>query len=168
MLRSMRRALALSLMCAGLVACGGNNDTSPGTTSSSGSGGGTGSSSGAGGGSNAITCTGAPADPELSGTWVASGKLAITLQGAPGGAITICPTDQTGESTMIILVTVKTDPADSSKLTAVHASLCSVELPVSTALVGNCDPKSQSLVTTQIIVPPAFLAALPKIVTQSV
>jgi hypothetical protein len=153
-------------MCAGLVACGGDGDAT--TASSSGSAG-TSSSSGAGGGGpQPITCTGAPADPALAGTWVAQGKLAISLKGAPGGAITICPADQDGESDMTILITVQTDPVDSAKLTAVHANVCSITLPTSQALVGNCDPMSQSLVTTQIIVPPAFLAALPKVATMPV
>jgi hypothetical protein len=160
MLRPMRRAWSTSVICAGLVACGGNGDA----TTSSGSGG----SSSSGGGPQPITCTGAPADPALDGTWVAQGKLAISLKGAPSGTITICPANQIGESDLTLLITVQTDPMDSSKLTAVHANVCSITLPTSTALVGQCDPASKSIVTTQLIVPPAFLAALPKVVTMPV
>lgn len=160
----MRRAFLILAMSAGLCACGNGG----GTTSSGSGGSGSTGAGGADGGTHAITCAGAPADPALDGTWVASGKLAVKLQGSPGGAINICPADQVGEANLIILLTVKTDPSDSAKLTAVQANICSIDLPTVSALVGSCDPKSQSLVNTQIIVPPPFLAALPKVVAKPV
>jgi hypothetical protein len=173
----MRRAWVIPLISASIWACGGGcgssggEDESTASTSgtAAGSGGGAGASgSGAGGGVHAITCDGAPADPALEGTWAAVGKLAVKLEGAPGGVITLCPTDQIGEASMLLLLSIKADAADAQKLAEVSASLCSIELPTVSALLGSCDPKSQGLVHTQIIAPEAFLAALPKVATPTV
>ena len=49
-----------------------------------------------------VTCDGQPATLSLAGTWAAYGRLSLTLTGAPGGAITICPTDQVGEATLLL------------------------------------------------------------------
>jgi hypothetical protein len=125
--------------------------------------GGAGGAGGSGGGSTAIVCEGAPATHDLEGTWAAYGRLAVTLQGQPGGAITICPADQIGESTMLLLVTMNRDPMDATKLVNVGAVLCEIELPVVTALVGTCDPMSKSLVSTQIIAPQKLIESLPGI-----
>lgn len=139
-----------------------------GGSGGSGASGGNGGSGGSGGGSAAIVCEGAPAEGDLEGTWAAYGRLAVTLQGQPGGAITICPADQVGESTMLLLVSVHRDAADPTKLVDVGAVLCEIELPVVTALVGTCDPNSQSLVSTQIIAPQTLIDALPTIKTAPV
>jgi len=136
--------------------------------SAAGAAGGAGGAGGSGGGSTAITCDGAPAEHDLEGTWAAYGRLAVTLQGQPGGAITICPADQIGESTMLLLMTVHRDPMDPTKLVDVGAVLCEIELPVVTALVGTCDPASKSLVSTQIIAPQTLLDALPNVKTTPV
>lgn len=159
-------ALVLTMMfilpnsgCSG----GGSGAGGSGTTGSS-----AGGAGGAGGGSNAIVCEGAPADPDLEGTFAAYGRLAVSLQGQPGGAITICPADQIGESTMLLLVSVHKDPMDPTKLVDVGAVLCEIELPVVTALVGTCDPMSKSLVSTQIIAPKTLLDALPDVKTTPV
>jgi hypothetical protein len=143
----------------GLVAFQGCGDAGSSTSLSTSAG------SGSGGGPIQITCDGAPADLTLDGTWAAYGKLAISFQGAPGGAITICPTNQIGESTLLLLMTVQTDAADKTKLTSVTATLCSLSLPVVKALVGDCDPSSQGQISTEILVPKAFLDALPSIAT---
>jgi hypothetical protein len=144
----------------GAPACGG--DGSSGAASETGGTGGAGGAGGAGGGGpNPIACEGAPAELSVGGAWAAYGRLAIKLVGAPGGAITLCPVDQVGEGTLLLLVTFEQDPADKTKITKATATLCSVELPVVTALVGMCDPSSESLVSTQIVAPDAFIKALP-------
>lgn len=66
---------------------------------------------------------------------------------------------------MLLLVTVQQDPADKTKISEARAVLCSIELPVVTALVGSCDPASPTLVSTQIEAPPSFISALPKVTT---
>lgn len=136
---------------------GGTGGSTPGTSSS-----GTGTG---GGGTHEIACTGQPADHlALGGTWAAYGQLSVTLQGAPGGAITICPADQVGAATLLVMLTVEQNATDPTKLDKVQATLCSVELPTVTALVGQCDPSSDALVSTQIVAPQTFIDALPKVV----
>ena len=123
--------------------------------------GGAGGAGGSGGGSSAVPCDGAKPTLDLAGTWAAYGRLDVTLKGIDGGVVTICPADQIGESTMLLLVTMAHDAADPTKLVNVGAVLCSIELPIVTALVGVCDVNSQSLVSTQIIAPQTLLDALP-------
>lgn len=159
----------LSAVAAALltVACGGGsgNTGGGGSTGSTTGSTATGSTSGTTG-STAFTCTGEPADHvALSGTWAAYGELSVKLEGAPGGAITICPTDQVGAASLLVMLTVEQNAADPTKLDKVQATLCSLELPTVTALVGTCDPTSQALVSTQIVAPKTFIDALPKIAT---
>jgi hypothetical protein len=96
------------------------------------------------------------------------GRLTVKLKGAPGGAITICPADQPGEAAMLMMVTIKEDPADKTKLTAVTATLCSIDLPTVSALVGSCDPTSMSLVYATMSAPQKLIDALPKVATTAV
>jgi hypothetical protein len=159
----MQRPIALAILGAALLGCGGGETTS-GTGSTSGSSG----AGGAGGGSSGVPCNDAPAELALEGTWAVKGRLAVKLKGAPGGAITLCPEDQPGEASMLMMITIVQDPADKTKLSAVKATLCSIELPTVSALVGMCDPSSQSLVQATMIAPKKLLDALPKVVTTSV
>lgn len=149
------------------VACGGGGGeggagggtTTSGTTTS-------GSTTSGTSTATAVACDGQPADhAALSGTWAAYGQLAVKLQGALGGAITICPEDQVGAATILVMLTVEQNAADPTKLDKVQATLCSLELPTVTALVGACDPTSEALVSTQIIAPKTFIDALPKVAT---
>jgi hypothetical protein len=73
-----------------------------------------------------------------------------------------------GDSSMLLMLTMTQDKADPKKLPAVHATLCSLELPVVTALVGTCDPASKSLVSAQIIPPASLLSSLPDVATTPV
>ena len=157
----MRRPLALAILGAALLGCGAGEATSGTTGTSSGVG-------GAGGGSNAVKCDGAPAELSLEGTWAVKGRLAVKLQGAPGGAITLCPEDQQGEASMLMMITIKQDPSDKTKLSAVTATLCAIELPTVSALVGSCDASSQSLVYATMSAPQKLLDALPEVVTTAV
>ncbi len=166
MIPSMKRTLG-ALTCAAFVACGGSGSSTTG--SGGGSSSGTTSTTGAGGEApNDIACEGAPEGLALEGTWAAYGKLAVKLVGSPDGAINICPVDQVGEATLLIMLTMKQDPADATKLSEVHATLCDIALPTVSALVGSCDPASQNLVYTQILPPEKLLAALPTLVSAPV
>ena len=164
----MKRPLALAILGAALLGCGGGETTMSGTSTGTGSGGAGGAGTGTAGGSSAVKCDGAPADLSLEGTWAVKGRLAVKLQGAPGGAITICPTDQPGEVSMLMMLTIKQDPADATKLTAVTATLCSIDLPTVSALVGSCDPTSMSLVYATMSAPQKLIDALPKVVNAAV
>ena len=164
----MKRPLALSLLGAALLGCGGGEATPSGTSTGSGGAGGAGAGGGGGGGSSAVKCDSAPADLSLEGTWAVKGRIAVKLKGVPGGAITICPEDQPGEASMLMMITFKQDPADATKLSAVTATLCSIELPTVSALVGSCDPTSMSLVYATMSAPQKLIDALPKVVTTAV
>lgn len=163
----MKRALGvIAIGVLGFVgACGGG-----GTGGSGASGGGTSSSSsGTGGGSSSgIACDGQPADLSLTGTWAVFGDLSITFQSNPGGAITLCPTDQIGQATLMMLVSITQSTTDPLVIDSVKATLCTVDLPTVSALVGQCDPMSQSLVTVDLETPPALLAAFPKVASATV
>lgn len=161
---SLGRPAAASILCAlAALGCGGGSGQGGGgqaTTTATG----TSSTTTA---APAFTCTGEPADHvDLAGTWAAYGEIAVKMEGIAGGAITICPADQSNVATLLLMLAVEQDAADPTQLPTVKATLCSLELPVVTALVGNCDPASQSLVSAQIIAPPSLLAALPHVATQ--
>src|SRR5690242_13124191 len=105
-MRTIWRGAFGAMVMAAAIGCGGGGSTAGmgGSSSASTSGSAT---SGTGGGTHEIACTGAPADLALDGTWVAYGQLSVKLQGAPGGAITICPADQVGAATILLMITVQ-------------------------------------------------------------
>jgi hypothetical protein len=171
-MRGVMGRVALGAAFGAIVAagCGGGSaGTGGSSSSSSGSGGNpsttsSSSSSGTGGGSNAVACPSQPADHvSLGGTWAAYGQLNVKLQGTPGGAITICPADQVGAATLLVMLDIQENATDPTKLDKVQATVCSIELPVVTALVGQCDPTSGGLVSTQLVAPQTFIDALPKV-----
>ncbi|HEY4121899.1 MAG TPA: hypothetical protein VGM56_28730 [Byssovorax sp.] len=146
-------------------ACGGGDTTA--TTAGAGASGTTSTSTGAGG-APGVPCDGQPAALSLGGVWAARGVLDITLQGKPGGAVTTCPADQHGSSSLLLLLSFEADPSDATKLSSVTATLCSLDLPTVTALVGPCSDHPTNLLTAQLVAPQAFLDALPGIATQPV
>lgn len=151
---------ASPLLAAVAAGCGDGGGGAGGAGGSSGHG-------GSGGGSQAVACDEAPTTLDLSGTWAVYGRLAVTLEGTPGGAITICPADQIGESRMLLLVTMSADIMNPTQL-SMRSTLCSIELPIVTALVGTCDPNAETLVSTQIIAPQTLIDALPGVSTEPV
>jgi len=152
------RVLPASISCVSMIAtllaaCSGDDTSSAGSGTQGGS-------TGTGGGSGAIPCTGAPAELSLAGTWAAIGRLHAKLEGNPGGPINLCPTDQNGDATILLLVTLK---QDGTQLTEVESALCSIELPSATALVGDCDPMKMNLVSTRISPSSPLATALPTV-----
>ncbi len=132
----------------------------------SGTGGAGGSGTGGAGGSGTTTstgpsCEGQPASLDVAGTWAAYGALTVTIQGAPGSLVSICPADQEGQAFLTLFVTISQNAADPKKLEDVKATLCAVDLPSVTAVAGTCDPGAMAAVTTQITVPDKLLAAFP-------
>lgn len=146
-------AIGIALLAAG---CGdGGTSGSGGSGGSGGAGGTTGSTS------SGPSCEGQPDTLDLEGTWAAYGALTVSVQGAPGSLVSICPADQQGQAFLTLLVTIGQNAADPSKLEGVQATLCAVDLPSVTAVAGTCDPNATSVVTTQITVPEKLLAAFP-------
>jgi len=131
----MRRALAIGGLAAlGVLSgfgCGGGDTgaTGPGGSGGGANGGGGTGGSGAGGGPEQVACTGQPSTVNLGGIWAARGSLAVTLKGQPGGAITICPAGQVGESQLLLMLDIQANASDPTKLDSVKATLCSINLP---------------------------------------
>src|SRR5262249_26366635 len=118
--------VGLGAGCGGGATGAGGSGGSGGHTTSSGT---MSTTSSTGTGSSVITCDSQPANLALSGTWAAVGKLSVKLQGAPGGAITICPADQVGEAEILMLITVQQNAADPTKIDQIQANLYSITLP---------------------------------------
>jgi len=162
-MRNVRGAwVGAAVVALSMAACGGGE----GTTGSGGAGGGSG---GAGtGGNPGPSCEGQPDTLDLAGTWAALGALTVSVKGQPGGLVTICPADQEGQANLTLLVTIGQDSANPTKLVDVRATLCTVELPAVTAVVGACEPGTEAAVTTQISATEALLAALPSLTASTV
>lgn len=165
--RSLAAVFLLSCGVAALPACGSSSsDGSGGSAGSSGSGGSGGSSgsSGTGGSGGAtIQCQEPGSSLTLSGTWAAKVRMSVGLTAQPGGPVTICPVDQPAEATLYLLFDVQQNASDPTKLDAVQAHVCSVELPQVTGKSGTCDPNDANLVKTQLVLPQALTDALPTI-----
>lgn len=97
----------------------------------------------------------------MAGTWAAYSALTVSVKGAPGSLVSICPTDQEGQAFLTLIVTIEQNAADPTKLEGIKATLCAIDLPSVTAVAGTCDPGASGAVTTQITVPDALLKALP-------
>ena len=153
----MRSTLVFTALLSSLLVAGCGSDSDDGssgdpTSSSSGTGG--------SGGGTTISCDGAPAELSLAGTWAAKGRLSVSFQGSPDGAVTLCPADQQGEANLLLLLTVE---QSGTELTAVDAALCDLQLPIVTAKVGECMEGDQNLISTQLLAPPALLDSLPNV-----
>lgn len=142
-----------------LSACDGGTSTADNA-----GGGGAGGAGGTGtGGAPGPACEGQPETLDVAGTWAGYGALTATINGQPGSLVSICPADQEGQAYLLMLVTIEQDSADPKALKNVKASLCAVDLPAVTAVVGTCDPGTEAAVTTQISVPDALLDAFPSL-----
>ncbi|MFO0590610.1 MAG: hypothetical protein U0441_23915 [Polyangiaceae bacterium] len=137
-------------------ACGGGSGSGGSGGTGTGGSGGTGTTT-----SSGPACDGEPATLDLAGTWAAYGALTVSIVGAPGSLVSICPADQEGQAFLTLFVTIGQDAADPTKLQDVKATLCAIDLPAVGAVAGTCDPGSMAAVTTQITVPDALLDALP-------
>jgi hypothetical protein len=146
-----------------LAACDGGSSTSS-NTGGGGDGGGGGGTGGTGG-SSAPACEGQPDTLDVAGTWAGYGVLTASITGKPGAIASVCPADQQGQAYLLMLVTIEQDAADPTALQNIKASVCQVELPPVTAVVGQCEPGTDAAVTTQISAPDALIDALPGLTT---
>ncbi|MBK8257572.1 MAG: hypothetical protein IPK82_33500 [Polyangiaceae bacterium] len=143
-----------------VAACDGGDSGTTGGTGGTGAAGGSGGSGA--GGAQPATCEGQPDVLDVAGTWAAYGVLTASITGKPGSLVSVCPPDQEGQATLLLLVTMEQD-SDPKALKNVKASLCAVDLPAVTAVAGTCDPGTEAAVTTQISIPPALLDAFPSL-----
>ncbi len=155
LLSRVRRGVALALATAPLLAACGSSDDSSGVDGQAGSG-----ASGGSGGTTGIACNHDAADVDLGGLYALSARLSFTFASQPGGAVTVCPTDQTSQGYFLSLVKLDHQPGQAD-VTDVSAVVCTLKLPVISAIVGECDPGASNLVYAGLEFPKALLDAVP-------
>lgn len=138
-----------------LGACGGSEDEPAGSGGQAGAGGGT---SGTGG--SAVTCSHEADEVDLGGLYALSARLSFTFSSQPGGAVTVCPVDQTSEGYFLSFVKVEHTPGQ-TEVTDISAVVCTLDLPVISAIVGECSPQAPNLVYAGLDFPPALIEAVP-------
>ncbi|MBI5532380.1 MAG: hypothetical protein HY898_06680 [Deltaproteobacteria bacterium] len=154
MTRSHRKLAAAPLLvaCAGLLACSASQDAAPPDPVDAGSDAYVAPEAG-------FQCT-EQGDLDLDGVFAIFARLSLTFGSHPGGAVTVCPVDQTSEGTFLALMRVS-QAAGSKSVDKVEALVCTLELPVISAIVGECDPKAQNMVYAGLTFPPALVDAFP-------
>lgn len=155
-MRAQRGRLLIPLVAAWLLGgCGTSEDDPGGAAGQAGSGGNAGSGGGA-----VIACSDDADDVDLGGLYALSARLSFTFASQPGGAVTVCPTDQTSEGYFLSFVRVEHTPGQST-VDGISAVVCTLELPVISAIVGECKPDAPNLVYAGLEFPQALLDSVP-------
>ncbi len=158
----------LAAVVVGLIAAGASCSSSSEPTSP-GSGGHTGSGGHGGGNADAGFACESTAQLDLSGSWAGLLNLSLTLRSQVGGAAILCPEAQTGMASLVVVLQIDQQPGSTS-LDSIRATICSVQLPSLTAMVGECllDDQTRWL-QIHLVLPQALqdgLAAIPPAVAQ--
>lgn len=152
----LSRALAGSLLiCFASTGCG-SSEQAPATPDPDGGQGGSGGSVQPDAG---FTCSEGSA-LDLDGVFALYARLSLTFLSHPGGAVTVCPVDQTSDGTFLALVEIKHTPGG-TQVESVRASVCSLTLPEISAVVGDCDPTAPNVVWAGLRFPQVLVDALP-------
>jgi len=155
MVKALRIVVTLlmgSTPCWGLAACGSSDGGAVG-----GAWGGGGQTGGSGGGGQ-VPCDGSET-LDLDGVFALDAKFSFTFGSRPGGAVTVCPVDQTSEGSFLGLVRI-TQQAGSTSIQS-EAVVCTLQLPVISAGVGECDPGATNLVYAGLEFPQSLIDACP-------
>ena len=151
-----RSALFIPIFAALVLgACGSSDDAPAGAAGQAGSGG-----TGGSGGGTTIACSDDSDQLDLGGLYALSARLSFTFASQPGGAVTVCPKDQTSEGTFLSFVKLEHQPGQ-SEVTAISAVVCTLELPIISAIVGECDPDAPNMVYAGLEFPKALLDGVP-------
>jgi len=101
------------------------------------------------------------ADPlDLDGLFALSARLNFSFASQPGGAVTVCPTDQTSDGHFLGFVRVQ-HVAGQTEVPSVSAVICSIDLPVISAIVGECVPQASNVVYAGLEFPKPLIESLP-------
>ena len=138
-----------------LVAACGSSEDSSGPSGQAGSGGGTG-----GTGGSSVACSDTADEVDLGGLYALSARLSFTFASQPGGAVTVCPKDQTSDGYFLGFVKMEHQPGQSA-VSSVSAVVCTLELPVISAIVGECSPNAPNAVYAGLEFPKALIDAVP-------
>ncbi len=137
-----------------MAAC--SSDTSESSTPHSEAG--TGGSAGSSPVDAGLTCQ-EPAQLDLDGIFAVYARLSLTFLSRPGGAVTVCPVDQTSDGTFLALAQIRHKPG-STALDSIRMAVCSLTLPEISAGVGGCDPDT-NVVWAGLRFPQVLVDALP-------
>lgn len=149
------RSLLLFPVLLSIGACGSSEEPS-GSSGQAGAGGATG---GTGGTGMVVACADQGEELDLDGLYALSARLSFTFASQPGGAVTVCPTDQTSDGYFLSFLRVgHGEGSDEVELSAV---VCTLELPVISAIVGECSPSAPNTVYAGLEFPPALIDAVP-------
>jgi hypothetical protein len=157
MLRS-RRFLAVGALWFSLAACG-SSDDGTGTGGQAGTAG----SGGSGGSTTGVECD-PSGEVDLDGVFALRAALSFTFSSQPGGAVTICPVDQVSDGSFLGLVRVEHEPG-TTDIKSLAAVVCTLELPIISAGVGECKADASNLVHAGLEFPQALVDAFPLAVT---
>ena len=135
------------------TACGSSDSGTGGTGGQAGA-----TGSGGTGGSTLPCSDGGQLD--LDGIFALAAKFSFTFSSLPGGAVTVCPADQTSEGSFLGLVKIVHEPG-TRELKSVEAVVCTLQLPIISAVVGECTPDSTNMVYAGLEFPQALIDAAP-------
>lgn len=154
-IRSVSFVLAGAALMCGAGACG-SSDSSGSTGGAAGAGG---QATGGSGGGSQLACDATDA-LDLDGIFALDAKFSFTFGSQPGGAVTVCPVDQTSEGSFLGLVRLK-QQAGSTAIDSAEAVVCTLQLPIISAGVGKCEPGTTNLVYAGLEFPQALIDACP-------
>ncbi len=97
---------------------------------------------------------------DLDGIFAVYATLSLTFGSHPGGAVTVCPVDQTSEGAFLAVLGMH-HAEGSTNIDSMQAFVCSLELPQITAMVGECDPSAANLVRAGLVFPQALIESFP-------
>lgn len=96
---------------------------------------------------------------DLDGIFAIYARLSLTFLSKPGGAVTVCPVDQTSDGTFLALADIRHVPGSTS-IDSMRVAVCSLTLPEISAGVGGCDPDT-NVVWAGLRFPKELIEALP-------
>lgn len=96
---------------------------------------------------------------DIAGIYAVYARLTMNFRSRPGGATTVCPSDQSSAGALLAVMRVNHD--DPSAPAKVEARVCNLELPVMSAVVGKCQASATNYVSGSLEIPPALVDALP-------
>jgi len=147
--------LASVLACGALTAACSSETSTPSQPQAEG---GTAGNAGSSSADAGLACQ-EPSQLDLDGIFAIYARLSLTFLSRPGGAVTVCPVDQTSDGTFLALAELRHVPG-STKLDQVRMSVCSLTLPEISAGVGGCDPDT-NVVWAGLRFPQVLVDALP-------
>ncbi|MCL2823045.1 MAG: hypothetical protein FWD57_03560 [Polyangiaceae bacterium] len=155
-----RKLVCLTAFASLLVACSSDSDNPPG-----------GDKPDADTDADSSTHNSIPCDEtdttDLAGTWALLARYSLALQSQTGGAVNLCPLDQTGPATLLAVLDIEPGTGGFYDVTSVS---CQLDLPQVSAAVGTCVPGQSNILTVEIPIPQRMInrfASVPPVQSQA-